>query len=141
MAKYPQAERMTPVNASAAVQCSHCGAAIAVSRWDRLNGFLVECPRCHGYHGRSWNPRVIGFASLFLNALSFFFTMRPGRAFFAIVVWATAIYFLLPKTEYAPQWIEVPAFIFVFLGPLILNMVLLVRHQIDLDRPAAAARA
>ena len=138
---YPHAERATPVNASLAIECVHCHNAIVVSRWDRMNGFLVECPHCHGYHGRAWNPRVIGFASIFLNALSFFFTMRPGRAFVALIVWAVAIYFLLPKTEYAPDWIQATAFIFVFLAPLIVNMALLVKHQIDLDRHPISARA
>src|SRR5205823_12307997 len=79
MSKYPSAERMTPVNASSAVKCIHCNNAMAVGGWDKLNGFLIECPSCHGYHGRAWNARVVGFMSLFLNAISFFFTMRPGR--------------------------------------------------------------
>ena len=141
MPKYPLAERMTPVNAQAAVACVHCHNPIVLGRWERMNGFLVECPYCHGYHGRPWNPKVIGFASVFLNALSFFFTMRPGRAFAAIVAWAAAVYLLLPKTEYAADWIQATAFIFVFLAPLVFNMALLVRHQIDLDKHPAAARA
>jgi hypothetical protein len=140
MPRYPQAERVTPVNALSAVECIHCRNAIAVGKWDKTNGFLVECPYCHGYHGRAWNPRVIGFASLFLNAFSFFFTMRPSRAIIALILWAGAIYFFLPKTEYAPDWIQATAFILAFLGPLIINMAVLVRHQIDLDRHPVAAR-
>ncbi|HEX9406560.1 MAG TPA: hypothetical protein VF975_04535, partial [Thermoanaerobaculia bacterium] len=58
-----------------------------------------------------------------------------------LAAWSAAIYFLLPKTEYAPDWIEASAFIIVFLGPLVINMVLLVRHQIDLDRHPVAVRA
>ena len=141
MSKYPSAERMTPVNASSAVTCIHCGNPMAVGRWDKLNGFLVECPSCRGYHGRAWSPRALGFMSLLLNAISFFFTMRPGRAFFAVILWSAAIYFIMPRTEYAPDWIQVTAWIFFLLGPLVINMILLVRHQIDLDRPPAAARA
>ena len=59
-------------------------------KWDKTNGFLVECPSCHGY---------------------------------------------------APDWIQATAFIIVFLAPLIINMALLVRHQIDLDRHPIAVRA
>ena len=141
MSKYPLAGRMTPVNASAAAECIHCRNAIVVSRWDKLNGFLVECPSCRGYHGRRWSARAVGAASLVLNGISFFFTMRPSRAFIALFVWATAIFFLLPKTEYAADWIQASAFIIVFLAPMIINMALLVRHQIDLDRHPLAARA
>ena len=140
MSKYPLAERTTPVNAQAAVECVHCHNPIVLGRWEKMNGFLVECPYCHGYHGRRWKARIIGFASVFLNALSFFFTMRPGGAFAAIVVWTAAVYFLLPKTEYAADWIQATAFIVVFLAPLVINMALLVRHQVDLDKHPAAVR-
>ena len=141
MPKYPPAERMTPVNASAAIECIHCKSPIVVSKWDKMNGFLVECPSCHGYHGRRWSARTVGFASVFLNGFSLFFTMRPSRAIVALIIWAALIYFLLPKTEYAPDWIQATAFIIVFLAPLIINMALLVRHQIDLDRHPIAVRA
>ena len=141
MPKYPAAERMTPVNASSAVKCIHCNNAIAVGRWDKMNGFLVECPSCRGYHGGTGSPRALGFMSLFLNAISFFCTMRPSRAFFAMILWIAAIYFIMPRTEYSADWIQVAVWIFFLLGPLIINMALLVRHQIDLDRPPAAVRA
>jgi len=88
-----------------------------------------------------WSARAVGAASLILNGLSFFFTMRPAKALIALIVWAAAIYFLLPKTEYAPDWVQASAFIAFFLGPVIINMALLVRHQIDLDRHPIAARA
>jgi len=132
---------MTPVNAPSAVKCCHCGAGIVVGKWDRMNGFLVECPSCHGYHGRRWSARAVGAVSLFLNGFSFFFTMRPGRAFVALIVWAAALDFLLPRTEYAADWIQASAFIAAVLVPVVINMALLVRHQIDLDRPPVAARA
>ena len=76
---YPIADRVTPTNARSAVACIHCKAPIAVSARDKLNGFLVECPNCHGLHGRRWNIRGLVFASFILNALSFFFTMRPAK--------------------------------------------------------------
>ena len=88
-----------------------------------------------------WSARAVGAASLILNGLSFFFTMRPAKALIALIIWAAAIYFLLPKTEYAPDWVQASAFIAFFLGPVIINMALLVRHQIDLDRHPIAARA
>ncbi len=141
MSKYPIAERTTPVNASSAVECIHCRNPIVVSRWDKLNGFLVECPACHGDHGKRWSARTVGAVSLILNAISFFFTMRPSRAFVAMILWAGAIVLILPRTEYAPDWIQASAFIVFFLGPVIINMALLVRHQIDLDRHPVAVRA
>jgi hypothetical protein len=85
VADYPVAGHPDPVNAQSVVACVHCKAPIAVSRWDRLNGFLVECPFCHGYHGRSWSMRSLGLISFLLNALSFAFTMRPARAAVAVV--------------------------------------------------------
>ena len=112
---------------------------MAVGRWEKLNGFLVECPSCHD--GRAWTTRVFGFMSLLLPAISFFFTMRPGRAFFVMILWIAASYFVMPRTDYSPDWIQVTVWIFFLLGPLIINMALLVRHQIDLDRPPPAVRA
>ena len=141
MPKYPLAERVTPVNAASAVECVHCKSAIVVGRWDKLNGFLVECPSCHGYHGRRWSARAVGAASFVLNGISFFFTMRPMKAWIALIVWAAAVYFLMPKTEYAPDWVQASALIALLFGPLIINLVLLVRHQIDFDRHPISARA
>ena len=141
MSKYPVAERSHSGNASSAVACVHCGTPIAFRRWDRLNGFLVECPNCHGYNGKRWNPRTVAIASLFFNALSFFFTMRPARAAMATVVWVAAMALLLPRVEYAPDWLQASAFGLLFLGPVLINMALLVRHHIELDRHPVAARS
>ena len=138
---YPVAERVTPTNARAAVECVHCKAPIAVSTWDKFNGFLVECPSCHGFHGRRWNIRGLALASFLLNALSFLFTMRPGKALAAIAVWVLAFWLLLPRTETWPDWAQAVAFGTLMIGPMIINAVLLVRHQIDLDRHPIAARA
>jgi hypothetical protein len=138
---YPIAERVTPTNAKSAVACVHCKSPIAVSTWDKYNGFLVECPSCHGFHGRRWNIRGLVFASFLLNALSFFFTMRPGKALAVIAVWVAAFWLIMPRTEGWPEWAEALAFGALMLGPVIINAVLLVRHQIDLDRHPIAARA
>jgi hypothetical protein len=81
------------------VRCAHCGNAIAVSRWDRLNGFLVECPECHGFYGRRWNIRGLALASFLLNALSFFFTMRPGKAIAAIAAWVLTFWLMLTPSS------------------------------------------
>lgn len=97
--RYPLAERLSPTNASGGVRCAHCGNAIAVSRWDRLNGFLVECPECHGFYGRRWNIRGLALASFLLNALSFFFTMRPGKAIAAIAAWVLTFWLMLTPSS------------------------------------------
>jgi len=137
---YPIADRATAVNAAGAVACCHCGAAIVSSRWDKLNGFLVQCPSCHGFHGRRWSIRGLIFASFLLNALSFFFTMRPARAAFAVAVWVTAAWLLLPRSESWPDWAQATLFGAFILGPVVINAALLVRHQIDLDRHPIAVR-
>ena len=51
------------------VRCSHCAKNFAVSRWDQLNGFLVPCPSCGIFNGRSWNIRAVALAGLFLHAI------------------------------------------------------------------------
>jgi hypothetical protein len=40
----------------------------------------VEYPHCHLIHGGHWKIDWVLLASLFLNALSFFLTMRPKLA-------------------------------------------------------------
>ena len=64
----------------AVVDCPKCGYQIGLTRWDNWNGFFVACPQCGATLGRSWDLRSIVFASMLLNAFSFFFTMRPRSA-------------------------------------------------------------
>jgi hypothetical protein len=135
------AERVSPVIASGAIACVHCGNPIVMSGWDNFNGFLVECPHCHGFHGRRWSIRAVTAVGFVLNALSFLFTMRPGRALLVIVIWCAAVWLVMPRINPWPDWAQATAFGTVILGPAIINAVLLVRHQIDLDRHPVAARS
>lgn len=139
--RYPMAERVAPLLASNAETCVHCAAPIAVtSGWDRWNGFLVECPDCHAFHGRSWHPRAVIFGSFFLNVLSFFFTMQPVRAAIVAVAWIAFMFVALPLATQGPDWLEATAFSVAFLGPAVVNAALLVRHQIDRDRAPVVQR-
>jgi hypothetical protein len=56
--------------------CYRCGNPLIISRWEDWNGFLFRCPHCEGIHGKPWHAYVILLASVLLNALSFFFTLR-----------------------------------------------------------------
>ena len=131
---HPLAEKATPLNSGSAVHCVHCGEPIVVRGWDKLNGFLLECPYCHGYHGKRWSIRAVAFMSLFLNGLSFFFTMRPLSALLSAAAWFTAFFFILPAVDNKGELLEVSAWIVAAFGPMAINVVLLVRHQMDLDR-------
>jgi hypothetical protein len=139
MESYPLAERATPVNESEARLCVHCGERLVTGTWDRFNGFLVECPHCHRNHGKRWNARALALGSFALNALSFFFTMRPWRAFIALIAWTATFTLLLPRIESAPDAIQFVVLGSLILGPLLINMTLLVRHEVHLDRPARPA--
>lgn len=137
---YPRAEHVSPINAESAVACKHCGKPLAIPAWDRFQGFLTECPHCHGLHGRAWNIRVLALASFLLNAVSFFFTMRPSRAVVAIVAWAAFFWLVLPRSMAWSANLQAVVFGAFMLGPMLINAVLLVRHQVHLDR-APTARA
>ncbi|HET7436034.1 MAG TPA: hypothetical protein VFN10_15095 [Thermoanaerobaculia bacterium] len=146
MSRYPLAERASVANAASAVSCVHCHKAITVSTWDRFNGFLVECPHCHGFHGRRWQIRAVAFASFLLNAASFLFTMRPGKALLAMAAWVGFFWFALPRSDGWPEAVRVMIYGALMIGPMLINAILLVRHQIDLDRapvvaPTPASRA
>jgi hypothetical protein len=56
--------------------CYRCGKPLRISRWEDWNGFLFRCPHCKGMHGKPWRAYAILLASVLLNALSFFFTLR-----------------------------------------------------------------
>lgn len=139
--RYPMAERVSPVIASGAIACVHCGNPIVMSGWDNFNGFLVECPHCHGFHGRRWSIRAVTAASFVLNVLSFLFTMRPRTAVLTIAIWCTTMWLVLQHVQSWPDWAEAMALGTLMLGPAFVNAGLLVRHQIDLDRHPVAVRS
>lgn len=127
-----------------AVSCRHCSRPIGLSLWEYANGFLVLCPHCRGYHGKEWGFQRTLLAGLILNAVSFFFVLRPRWAVLALAAHALLGWLLLapvaqdelPSTTYTAV-----AFGVVLLGPVLVNGVLLVRHQMKLDAAPPDERA
>ena len=119
-----------------ATDCVHCQSEIGVSTWEHLNGFLVQCPHCLGFHGKPWHLSRPLLAGFFFNFLSFFFTMRPARALLTTIGFGTIVFALAliagPNME--NQEVAVVAMTLALLGPLVINGALLVRHQVLLDR-------
>lgn len=118
-----------------AVECVHCARPLGVTRWDYWNGFLVVCPHCRGYHGKPWSIEKPLVAGLFLNALSFFLTMRPRQAIVAIAGFVVACWALvvLAGENQTHDGFTIAAGITIVLGPVVINAIQLVRHQSRLD--------
>ena len=111
--------------------CISCGEPVPTLGWEADRGFLVPCPSCVHWHGRHWHPRLVLFGSFFLNALSYFLTLRPERALAAlsstfVILWLPAIAF--PATE-IPDWLGLSWIVCMLFGPLAVNAVLLIRHE------------
>ena len=105
-----------------------------LSRWEDWNGFLLRCPHCGGIHGRPWSPYGTLLASLFLNAFSFFFTMRWRRAlplFWGFVLLAVVAGTALDRGQLSETFKLVLLATF-FLGPVAVNSVLLLEHEMAL---------
>lgn len=118
--------------------CFHCGQQIALRRWDSWNGFLVECPHCHALHGKRWNIKVVLMAGFMFHALSFFFTMRPRQAFLSIAgfgLFAFTGNYILDHFQ-IPDIAAVAGAAVFMLGPLLVNAVLLIKHEHDFDKRA-----
>jgi uncharacterized paraquat-inducible protein A len=119
--------------------CLHCGRSVSLSKWDDWNGFLVECTHCGGMHGKHWGIRNILLASFVFNAVSFLFTMRPAAAvpwLSVFVAAAVAGYFFLDRL---PDMVQVAAASAFILGPMLVNAVVLVKHESSLDNSASTA--
>lgn len=118
------------------VQCVHCEKPLGISSWDYIHGFLVLCPHCSGFHGKPWGLERPLLAGLFLNALSFFFLMRPRRALAALALFVAiggALVYVAGQNEQNDA-LMIGSVSFVLLGPVLVNAVLLVRHQMRLDK-------
>jgi hypothetical protein len=123
--------------------CIHCGKKLGLEKWDSWNGFLVECPHCGGLHGKRWNIRRVLFASVVFNAISFLFTMRPAKAALALsgfVVFAIIGNFLL-DSNWIPDILEITGATLFMLGPMLINAVVLIKHERDLDNSAPTSQA
>ena len=76
-------------------------------------------------------------AGLMLNFFSFFFTMRPWRAVLTMLgfaAWFVGGVYLLDRSHVVDGPIFMTWLIVFLLGPMILDAVLLIRHQIDLEK-------
>ncbi len=120
-----------------AVKCVHCAQPVGISTWAYLNGFLVVCPHCRGYHGKRWGFERTLLAGFFLSAFSFFFVMRPLRALTAFVAFAWLIWglgTLAIHYDFKQDAATLALFGVFFMGPVLVNALLLVRHQMLLDQ-------
>ena len=120
--------------------CSRCGGQVAVKRWDAMNNFSIDCPRCDGLHGQRWSRwslRQVVFASFLFNAFSFLFTMRPRNGVLTLAGFAAAGvagYFFLDSLPDIYQIAFVSAFV---LAPMVINGVIILKHNADFDTPDA----
>lgn len=113
------------------VTCAHCGGELGLTRWEHWNGFLVTCPHCGETVGKTWNLGSIVSASLLLNALSFFFTMRPraaAGAAFVHAVFAVAGGLFVSRFEQIDALL-VTYFLILFFVPLVVNLFLFMNHE------------
>ncbi|HXJ16213.1 MAG TPA: hypothetical protein VNM68_03350, partial [Candidatus Polarisedimenticolia bacterium] len=119
-----------------AVECVHCHRPMGVSSWDYWNGFLVVCPHCLGKHGKPWAFERTILSGLFLNVFSFFFTLRPRQALIAIIAFVLADWILIGASvqQEGNDPLLITSMLVAVLGPVLVNAVALVRHQIALDK-------
>jgi hypothetical protein len=123
--------------------CFHCGNKLGLKRWDNWNGFLVECPNCLGLHGKRWNIKYVLMAGFMFNAISFLFTMRLRIAIpllLGFIIVGFGGNYLLDHYEIPGLTAVAGASVFV-LAPLVINALILIRHERDLDNstPSQAA--
>jgi hypothetical protein len=116
--------------------CLHCGHTVHLSKWDDWNGFLVECQHCGGLYGKRWNIRRVMMASFMFNALSFLFTMRPGRGVPCLLAFAAATVAGSFFIERLPDMVQVTLVSAFILGPMLVNGVVLVNHERSIDNSA-----
>ena len=141
---YPRAHLPHEAKPGETIQpCLHCGQKLALTKWDSWNGFLVQCPNCGGLHGKRWNIRRVLLASFVFNAFSFLFTMRAPKAWIALIpfiLFALAGQFLI-DAEKIPDMLEIAGGAVLLLGPMLINAIVLIKHERDLDNSASQAQA
>jgi hypothetical protein len=140
---YPTAELYSEATKTKGIRrlCYHCGVALIISRWEDWNGFLLKCPNCGQLHGKSWNAYRTVLASVFLNALSFFLTMRRKQALLCFVVFAILLAGLSVALERGrlSGASELVLLGVSFLGPFAINSMLLLRHETALKSALAVS--
>lgn len=111
-------------------RCIACNQPLSLSAWDHFNGFLVPCPSCKRWHGKMWYTKTVMLAALFLNALSFFFVMRPRRALLSLIPFLALVGIAATGVvDRGPEWLMLTWVVFFLFGPMAVNAVLLIRHR------------
>jgi hypothetical protein len=142
MNNYPKASLPDQVKQGAIIKrCFHCGKDLSLKKWDSWNGFLVECPRCHGLHGKRWNIRRVLLASFLFSAFSFLFTMRPRNAALSLLGFIVAAIFGNFFLDRFPDLVQIVIVIVFFFSPMLINAVILMKHERDLDDSAPPKQA
>src|SRR5437763_5599903 len=116
--------------------CIHCGNKFGLKRWDSWNGLLVECPYCHGLHGKRWGIKNILWASFFFNAISFLFTMRLRSGIMLLVGFVLISLggnYLLDHYQISDMTAVAGVSAFA-LTPMVINALMLIRHERDMER-------
>lgn len=140
-ANYPlaQADHTATQNRGVLRPCYHCGGPLRIGRWDDWNGFLFRCPHCKRIHGKPWNASAIVLASVLLNALSFLFTIRFKHALSLVlgfVLLFAALSVALDRVQLS-ETVKLLLLGAALLGPLAINSVLLLRHEMALKVASA----
>jgi hypothetical protein len=109
---------------------------LGITNWDYWNGFLVACPHCGGCHGKPWGFERTLLAGFLLNVFSFVFVFRPRHAFSAMVGLAVVDWFLLSLSARNDMntALMFTAVSVLSLTPVLVNAIVLVRHQTLLDK-------
>lgn len=133
---YPQGRLPRQVKEGDTIKsCIQCGREVGLTKWDSWNGFLVQCPNCGGLHGKHWNIRRVLLASFLFNAFSFLFTMRPAKAVPTLLAFIAAVVIgnFFVDSEAIPDLVEVAIGGVILLGPMLINAIVLIKHERDLD--------
>lgn len=111
--------------------CNHCNKEIILKSWHSWNNFLVKCPFCNKVTGVYWWAKKVLLISFFIHAFSFFFTMRFSNAlitFIGFVILAIGGNYILTK-EFLPQLLEIFGVVLFLLAPMIINGIVLLKHN------------
>jgi hypothetical protein len=135
--RYPLASLPNQALAGSVLQhCCQCGLQLAISKWDKMTGLLVQCPHCGGCHGNSWSLKHVILAGLIFGPLAFPFVMpfRKAASWFVACCAVYLIGFLAIMFLPMPDLIMILAgFLLVGIAPVI-TIFQLVRHEMDLVR-------
>lgn len=134
------ARRVAAESGGHARPCQYCRRSVPLSKWDDWNGFLVECPHCGRMLGKFWKIGNVLIASLFFNAFSFLFTMRPTYALPWLAGFAAAAVAGNFYLESLPDTLQIVLAVAFILGPVLVNAVVLVNHERGLADSAHAAQ-